>query len=250
MSNITLIMTRKPLEEVDYYGKNGRWGRMLVVRGGKVLSGTPTNVANLPDFFSANPFGRALGAFTGLSPLATIANAASNGWAAGLMNHPGTGRTVVKIGHTGVCLQTLGGDVEVVAAFDTLERFRTNSGKGYFVQLKPRPERPYEIRMDISRNVKGYTGEDGKVHEGVNKTGRCLRVHGHNTKNGNGSNAGILLHEAPHPGWLIGCIAPREINNKVANNEHGPSRRAMDTIFSLMGGFSDGRKAELLVMDW
>ena len=250
MSNITLVMTRKPLEEVNFGEKNGRWGRMIVVRGAKVLSGTPTNIANLPDIFSANPFGRVIGAITGLTPLTAIVNAASNGIAAGAINNSGMGRFAVNIGFTGVCLNTWGGDLEVVAAFDTLERFRTKSGNGYYVQLKPRPEKPYEIRMDVSRNVKGYIDEKGHEHKGVNNTGQCFRVHGHNTKNGNGSTAGILIHEAPHPGWLIGCIAPREANNKIASHDHGPSRRAMETIFRLMGGFKEGRKAELLVMDW
>ena len=36
MSNITLIMTRKPLAEVNFGEKNGRWGSMIVVKGGKV----------------------------------------------------------------------------------------------------------------------------------------------------------------------------------------------------------------------
>lgn len=238
-------MTRKPLEEVNFAGKNGRWGRMIVVRGGKVLSGVSMNVINMP-----NSLGWGIGTVPGLHQMAAFANLSASVLTKGFANTVGLGKSLFNIGYTGVCLDTFGGDVEVVAAFDTLERFRTNSGNGYYVQLKPRPAKPYEIRMDISRNVKGYIDEDGEEHKGVNKTGQCLRVHGHDTKNGNGSNAGILLHEAPHPGWLKGCIAPRETINKIANNEHGPSRRAMDTIFRLMGGFKEGRKAELLVMDW
>ena len=245
MSNITLIMTRKPLEEVNFGEKNGRWGRMIVVKGGKVLSGMSTGPINLP-----NSLGWGIGTVPGLHQMAAFANLSTSVLAQGLATTVGLGKSFFNIGYTGVRLDTVGGDVEIVAAFDTLERFRTSSRDGYYVQLKPRPERPYEIRMYISRNVKGYTDDEGKVHKGVNKTGQCLRVHGHDTKNGNGSNAGILLHEAPHPGWLRGCIAPREMNNKIASHDHGPSRRAIETIFRLMGGFKEGRRAELLVMDW
>lgn len=244
MSHITLIMTRKPLEEVNFLSKNGRWGRMIVLKGGKVLSGMSTNLINVP-----NEFGWGLGPIPAFHEMAAFANLSTAVFVKGVASTVGLGEKVLAIGYTGVCLQTTG-DVEVVAAFDTLERFRASDGKGYYVQLKPRPEKPYEIRMDISRNVKGYVDEKGKVHKGVNNTGQCLRVHGHDTRNGNGSRAGILLHEAPHPGWLRGCIAPREVHNKVANHEHGPSRRAMETIFRLMGGFREGRKADLLVMDW
>ncbi len=226
-------MTRTPLEEVNFIGKNGRWGRMIVVKGGKVTSAKYTDIFNLPDLFAAGPILGALGTF------ANLTSAVMNG---------GIGKTTFRVGYKGIALETFGGDVEVVARFDTLERFRTGSG-GYYCQLKPRPEKPYEIRMDISRNVKGYVDKEGKKHEGVNSTGKCFRVHGHETIC-SGVKAGILLHEAPHPGWLLGCIAPREINNKAGSHDKAPSRNAMEGIFSLMGGFSEGKKADLLVMDW
>jgi hypothetical protein len=245
MSNVTLIMTRKPLAEVNYGEKNGRWGSMIVVKGGKVLSGVSTNIINPP-----SSLGWGIGTIPTVQQMAGIANLSASVLAAGLATSVGLGEGFFTVGFTGVWLKTFGGDVEVVARFDTLERFRTKSGKGYYVQLKPRPNKPYEIRMDISRNVKGYIDDEGEEHKGVNKTGQCLRVHGHDTRNSNGGAAGILLHEAPHPGWLKGCIAPRELNNRIAGQEPGPSRGAMETIFRLMGGFSSGKKAELLVMDW
>lgn len=229
-------MTRTPLEEVNFMGKNGRWGRMIVVRGGKVLSGRFTDVFDLPDLFAAGILPGAFG---------TIANLTS------AVLSGGFGQSSFRIGHKGICLETFGGDVEVVARFDTLERFRTDSNRSkYYVQLKPRPEKRYEMRMDISQNVKGKIGKDGEKKKGVNETGRCLRVHGHNTNHSGGSNAGILLHEASHPGWLVGCIAPREVDKRIANNDFGPSRSAMNTLFELMGGFAPGRSADLLVMDW
>jgi hypothetical protein len=43
----------------------------------------------------------------------------------------------------------------------------------------------------------------------LNKSGQCLRVHGHGyLQQGTSTPAGMLVHEAPHVGWLIGCIAP------------------------------------------
>jgi len=223
MSNITLIMTRKPLEEVDFHG-NGRWGRMVVLKGARIRSAQTTSIVDLPDIFSYGVPAGMLGAMVNLG--STVAAAA-------------LGKTCIRIGHQAFALDT-DGEVEVVGRFDTLERFRTDSNRSkYYVQLEPRPIKPYEIRMDISKRVKK-----------VNTTGQCFRVHGHSTSSQNGGTAGILIHEAPHPGWLIGCIAPREVDNKIANHNHGPSRRAMDSLFTLLGGFSVGRKAELLVMDW
>lgn len=225
MSNITLVMVRTPLEEVNFGKKNGRWGRMLVLRGAKVMSGRYTGAANLPDIFSTGIFG----------PFGTL-----TAYAAALAVDV-FGKPMFRIGNKSVTLDTFGGDLEIVARFDTLERFRTDSNKSkYYVQLRPRPEKAYEIRMDVSKNV-GNT---------VNDTGQCFRVIDHNTKTGGGGKAGILLHEASHPGWLTGCIAPREINNRVASNDFSTSKSAMQTLFRLMGGFSEGKKADLLVMDW
>lgn len=225
MSNITLIMVRTPLEEVNRYGHNGRWGRMLVVKGAKVLSGSYSAVCNHPDMFSFGLFG----AFGSMLYVPFIPN------------YDEAGRPTFRIGYKNVSLETFGGELEVVARFDTLERFRADSNKSeYYTQLEPRPGKPYEIRMDVSKNVS----------ETVNKSGQCFRVHGHNTKTSGGYRAGILIHEAAHPGWLTGCIAPREINNRVSSDDSGPSRRAMQTLFQLLGGFSSGKKADLLVMDW
>lgn len=234
MSNITLIMTRRPLEEVDYGKKNGRWGRMIVVRGAKVLSGSFTGAFNLPDVFSFGLFESA----------AAVAHSATAAW------NEVCGRPTFRIGHQGIALNTLG-DVELVAVFDTLERFRGEKDRSsYFVQLPPKPNAPYRIKMDISRNVKGYVDENNVKHEGVNQTGQCFRVLNPGVKCRTGGDAGILLHEASHPGWLLGCIAPREINNRVASHSFASSKNAMNKLFGLMGGFSRGKTADLLVMDW
>jgi hypothetical protein len=146
-----------------------------------------------------------------------------------------------ELGGKSLDIQTAdGGGLEIVAEFDTMERFRTNSGEGYYMQVRPRPAQAYMLTMDRSSAVAE-----------LNSSGNCLRVHGHGyKKQGTGGTAGILVHEAPHVGWLIGCISPREKNNRVPNHNKQPSRKAMETIFEAMGGFSIGRKADLFVLDW
>ncbi|MGE0247470.1 MAG: hypothetical protein AB7Q37_17730 [Pyrinomonadaceae bacterium] len=224
MSNITLIMTRKPLEEVNFGKKNGRWGRMVVVMGGEVLSGSVEAPMNLPDVFSPSATTNAGGAFTDYTDSE---------------NTCGEGTTKFRIGSQGIRLDTFGGPVEVIGRFDILERFRTDSDKSkFYVQLKPRTYKPYQIKMDISKTVKELNG-----------TGQCFRVLNHDTMNSKGGMAGILIHEAPHPGWLIGCIGPRPANYRFVNHDKGPSRSAMQSIFNMMGGFKSGKKAELLTLD-
>jgi len=224
MSNITLIMTRKPLEEVNFGKKNGRWGRLVVVMGGSVLSGSTVAPMNLPDLFWPSATTNAGGAYVGYTNSTDTF---------------GLGTTEFRIGSQGIRLDTFGGPVEVIGRFDILERFRTDSDKSkFYVQLKPRPYKPYEIKMDISKNVKELNG-----------TGQCFRVLNHDTKNSKGGMAGILIHEAPHPGWLVGCIGPRPANYRFVNHDKGPSRTAMHTIFNMMGGFKAGKKAELLTLD-
>lgn len=226
MSQITLIMTRKPLEEVNFGKKNGRWGRMVVVKGGQVFGVRNIDASYLPDLFSPAAAPDAAGTYNDYCT-------------AGTFPTNGLSTTAFRVGQQGYCVDSFGGIVEVIGKFDTLERFRTDSKKSYYVQLEPRPSQPYEIRMDISQNVKE-----------LNTTGKCFRVHGHNTKNSSGGRAGILIHEAPHPGWLIGCIGPRPSNYRTVGHDKGPSRSAMETIFGYMGGFSKGKKAALVTLDW
>lgn len=207
MENTTFIIVRSPLEEVNFGKKNGRWGKMVVVKGAKVLSGKFTNIYNFAEFTD----------ITGMGALLNFGSLAVS---------MVSGSPTFRIGSKGVALNTLGeGVVELIGSFDTLERFRTDNNKNkYYVQLHPRPIEPYSIKMDISQNVKE-----------LNQTGQCFRVINHNTKNKNGGKAGILIHEAPHPGWLIGCIAPRELGNKTVGNNKISSRNAMEKIFRTMG---------------
>lgn len=226
MSNITLIMTRSPLQEFTVGKRSGRWGKMIVVRGGKVLSGKIIGSISQPPKFSASVSGTAI---KNLAKTENLFSAVSQGFK----------NSYVQLGNMGISLETVGGGVEVVTEFDTLERYRTDEDKEkLYVRLKPRPNSPYEIRMDQSKNVSE-----------LNKTGNCFRVLGHDSLNSRGVRAGILIHEAPKVSFLLGCIAPREINNRTLGYNREPSRRAMEFIFNLMGGFTLGKKAHLLVMD-
>lgn len=201
MTNVTLIMSRTPVAEFKNNGRSGRWGAMVVVKGAKIASVAFSDQAN------GNSGGIQLAGRT-----LDLQTADGNG----------------------------GGGLDVIAEFDTMERFKADSGKGFYMQVKPRRAQPYLLTM--------YKA--GLVAK-LNKTGYCLKVHGHGYKQqGSGNDAGILIHEAPHVGWLIGCVAPRETNNREQFQSEQPSRRAVEKIFEAMGGFSLGRKADLFVMDW
>lgn len=90
------------------------------------------------------------------------------------------------------------GTVEEVKRFTTIERFRATSTRGFYVQLHPKPA-PYGITYEAGNSAvkKLRTAHDG----------RCFRVHGGKP----GAEQGILIHEAPHVGWVIGCISPRPL---------------------------------------
>lgn len=222
-TNLTFIMCRTPLQEVNHGKKSGRWGKMALVGGGKVLHGRYTGGArpqfSLPEAFAGTGLGGMLG------NLAT-----------GYMNMVEAGRTEISIGEKGVSLTTLG-PIEVINQYETLERYWTDEKDDKYLILKPRPNGTYRLVVSTSNNVK----------ESVNESGRCLRVKGHDTKNRNGVNAGILMHEAAHPGFLKGCIAPYPHNNRnISSWSHSTSRKAMDEIYNLV---SMNGGAELLVMD-
>jgi hypothetical protein len=74
--------------------------------------------------------------------------------------------------------------------------------------------------------------------------GKCFRVHGGHS----GPEQGILIHEAPNVGWLIGCISPRPLKNfttEFANQPGNPSNKCMEELFRFVGGQGD-----LFVLDW
>lgn len=222
--NLTLIMSRMPLEEVKHGRKSGRWGKMAVVKGGKVLHGRYTGTVKpeytLPDALTGGGLGGMLGKL-----------------AVGYMEFLEAGKTEISVGGRGVLLTTFG-PIEVVKQYETLERFKTDSGKGYYVILKPRPHSTYLL----------IPSHANAVEKTVNPSGRCLRVKNHDTKNEDGIVAGILMHEACHPGFLIGCIAPYPANNRHLHPyDHSTSRGAMEEIYSMVVSYGT---ADLLVLDY
>ncbi len=129
------------------------------------------------------------------------------------------------------------GAMTEVKRFTSMERFKTDNGKGFYVQLHPKPD-PYWITFEPGNSAVKHL-RPGK-HDG-----RCFRVHGGKP----GPEQGILIHEAPHVGWVIGCLSPRPLNNftKEFDNAPGnPSYNSMNELFSFVGV---GR-ADFFVLDW
>jgi hypothetical protein len=127
------------------------------------------------------------------------------------------------------------GTVEEVKRFTTIERFR-GKHSGFYVQLHPKPG-PYGITYEAGNSAvkKLRTGHDG----------RCFRVHGGKP----GAEQGILIHEAPHVGWVIGCISPRPLNDfrvEFDNAPGNPSFQSMNELFRFVGA----ARADFFVLDW
>ncbi len=117
-----------------------------------------------------------------------------------------------------------GESIHEVQRYTTIERM-----DGY-VQLHPHADKAYGITYEHGNSAVAHLRADGK----------CFRVHGGQTA----QERGILIHEAPHVGWLIGCIGPRQLNDrKPITHTSGP---AMDEMFRVVGH----ARAELFVLDW
>ncbi len=104
------------------------------------------------------------------------------------------------------------GAIEAKKDFTTIERYRTNDGKvnkwdiGY-VRMVGR-DQPYGLRAETGNKVVKQLGEKRKpayTHDGA-----CIRVLGGATE----QQRNILIHEATHVGWVVGCIGPRPYGNK------------------------------------
>jgi hypothetical protein len=239
MPNVTLILTRTPLDEfilmggqhkddVDelsdderlrlYLPRNapltdqkpsierpsGRWGSMLLIRG----------------------------------PEITAASFAVAGTAAG-------GGSPVLLNGRPLALTTGGGAITKTVEFTTLERYRGNLGgmKTRYVMMPARAE-PYPLKVERgNRVVKTLIRDKDKnpVH-----SGDCIRVYGGETK----AQRGILIHEAPNVSWVIGCIGPRTKGDRKAyqpSNRNNPSAKAMKIILEEMTIFGQG-KGRLFVL--
>jgi hypothetical protein len=140
---------------------------------------------------------------------------------------PGEQRDVVMLNRRPVHL-VVKGAIKSRKEFTTIERYRTNSGTvnqwdiGY-VRLVGR-DMPYGLRVEKNNSAvkKLRDGHDGA----------CIRVLGGQTE----AQRGILIHEAPHVGWVIGCISPRPHGDREAypNRPGNPSDVAVREIIGEM----------------
>lgn len=224
MPHVTLIMTRTPLQEFHFGHRSGRWGNMMMIEGPRVFGVLMSPLAQ-----TAAVAGTAVskGVLTAMMPFAPA--------------HLDLGVEPLSLGGKTLSMVTDGSKVTQTTEFDTMERFRADNGRGFYMQTRPQPQKPYKLSMFVSSTVAR-----------LNTSGQCLKVHDHGyVQQGTGGEAGILVHEAPHVGWLIGCISPRLPNNRVTNSQDvTPSRQAINAIFNAMGGFASGKEASLIVLDW
>lgn len=134
-------------------------------------------------------------------------------------------RAVVKVNNRDVHL-VVKGSVKSTKPYTTVERYRTDTGTvnqwdiGY-VRMVSR-DAPYGLRAETGNSVV-KTLRPG--HDGA-----CIRVLGGATA----QQRGILIHEAPHVGWVIGCIGPRPFGNRNAfsNTPGNPADVATREIIS------------------
>jgi hypothetical protein len=136
--------------------------------------------------------------------------------------------------HGTIELSTDGAAITDVKRFTSMERFMTDNGKSFFVQLHPKPD-PYTLTYEHSNSAVAH----------LRPPGECFRVHGGKP----GPEQGILIHEAPQIGWLIGCISPRPLGNfehhLTPDKGNNLSHMAMEELFDFVG-----HKAEFFVTDW
>ncbi len=233
MAHVSLIMTRKPIDErffqISGARKSALFGTMAVVVG--------------PKIFSANPFGA-----MGSTPKSVAASALRD--MAFLKTSfqavtcaPQHSMQSITLAGRSVGLLTDGTPLVMTHVFDTMERYRGDNGQfgvHGFMLTDPRPTRPYRLTMETGNSVVSKVNDDG----------RCLRIHDHGKKQLNGQAAGLLIHEAPHVNWLIGCISPRlQTNMRQQGHDKKPSHDAMEAIFSTISNYGGGKEASLIVLD-
>lgn len=212
MSNVTLVLTRTPLEPFHDGNKGGRFGKLWVITGPLVKKASFEEIDE-----------NGLASVTSLS--LDVRDEEKTLW----------------LGLEGA------GDVDGLLIFDSMERYQDRGSIGYYMQVQPQARRGidyYPLTMMISSTVRDIYAKNGIQHNGS-----CLRVdnHGYNAE-GTSRTAGILVHTAHRVGFLTGCIGPgQKFGNRMAD---GSSDQAMAEIFAAMGGFSHGKTARLIVLDW
>jgi hypothetical protein len=133
------------------------------------------------------------------------------------------------------------GSVTSTKEFTTVERYRTDDGRvnqwdfGY-VRLVSR-ERPYGLRTESGNSVV-KTLRPG--HDGA-----CIRVLGGETA----QQRAILIHEAPHVGWVVGCIGPRPFGDRAAYSARRPGNPSDITVREIIREMNRrGGKGSLFVL--
>ena len=125
-----------------------------------------------------------------------------------------------------------GSKVSESARFTTIERM------GGYVQLKPQTYNGHTYRKDAYPLT--YEIGNTVVSELKGTNGQCFRVHGGLTP----QERAILIHEAPHVGWLVGCIGPRRFADQ-SPGESNTAHAAMLELFRI-----SPRPSQLFVLDW
>jgi hypothetical protein len=88
------------------------------------------------------------------------------------------------------------GELKEVARYTTIERTDHN------MVSMPRKREPYFVTWEPNNSA---------VRHLAASQGHCFRVLGGSTH----AQLGILIHAAPHVGWLTGCISPRNLGDKA-----------------------------------
>jgi hypothetical protein len=206
------------LKEFNLGQQSGRWGELVAFKGPKVYTAKLLPKGSIP----VGPGLAGIAAAMVRSVVPMMSPTKSNSY-------------LIPVNNGVMELFVAGGPVEGSKRFTSLERFRTNNGKSYYVQLRPQTT-PYTITYEPRNSAVKTLRPD---HDG-----RCFRVHGGQTK----PEKGILIHEAPSVGWVTGCISPRPLNDFTIdhpNRKGNPSYRAMEELFSFVG-----KRADLFVLDW
>jgi hypothetical protein len=125
-----------------------------------------------------------------------------------------------------------GSGVSEVARFTTIERM------GGYVQLKPQSHNGHVYKKEAYRVA--YESGNSVVSQLKGTNGQCFRVYGGLTA----QERAILIHEAPHVGWLIGCIGPRRLND-LSKGSTDTSHTAMRQLFQIVP-----RPTQFFVLDW
>ena len=209
---VTLFLVRTPNHPFNVGDKQGRFGEMLAVRGPKV----------------------------------TAAGIVENGNA-----NESTTIPLMPGGNRALQLTCDGAAIGEIKRYTTIERM------GGYVQLRPNcgsfkvmKHGAYTVTFELANSEVRHLYQR-KDHQGqwtgpVLHDGNCLRIHGAISV----PEQGILIHEAPHVGWLVGCISPRNLSNynteltsKPKTNE---SYMAMSELFRFIGQ----EQANFFVLDW